>query len=33
MVSPPAEAGFRALSRPLLIQAGRLTRWNGWSPH
>src|SRR5271170_1104062 len=29
--SPPAEAGFRTLSRPLLIQAGRLTRWNGWS--
>src|SRR5262249_38546700 len=20
------------LSRPLFIQAGRLTRWNGWSP-
>src|SRR5277367_1315979 len=30
--SPPAEASFRPLSRPLLIQAGRLTRWNGWSP-
>ena len=32
LFSPPAEAGFRTLSRPLFIQAGRLTRWNGWSP-
>ena len=30
--SPPAEAGFRTLSRPLFIQAGRLTWWNRWSP-
>jgi len=32
IVSPSAEPDFRTLSRPLLIQAGRLTRWNGWSP-
>jgi hypothetical protein len=32
LFSPPTEAGFRPLSRPLFIQAGRLTRWNGWSP-
>ena len=29
--SPPAEAGIRTLSRPLFIQAGRLTWWNRWS--
>ena len=32
VLSPPAEADFRTLSRPLFIQAGRLTRWNRWSP-
>jgi len=32
LFSPSARAGFRTLSRPLFIQAGRLTRWNGWSP-
>src|SRR4051794_1909134 len=30
--SPPAEASIRTLSRPLFIQAGRLTWWNRWSP-
>ena len=31
--SRPSQQGFCTLSRPLLIQAGRFTRWNEWSPH
>lgn len=33
IISPPTEAGIRPLFRPLFIQAGRFTRWNGWSLH